>query len=163
MKLADVNMEKMNPLLQKTLRLVNCDTIFKCENQEELEKELTRIVLDIYDNRLTQAYIDHACEEEKPIPKDREDMRKSYGEYAEEGFAIFVADGCPLEHIERIDELGVFDGDLEASQYAELFGVKIAHDIVFDENSPYYYYDDTILDTEENRRLYEQMKAEGDV
>ena len=164
MKLADVNMEKMNPLLQKTLTLVDCGVIFKCENQEELQKELTSIVFDIYNNRLTQAYIDHACEEEKLIPQDMEDMRLCYGQYAEDGFGIFIADGFSLEHIEKIDELeGVFDSDLEASQYAELLGVKIAHDIVFDENSPYYYYNDTILDTEENRRLYEQMKAEGDI
>jgi hypothetical protein len=104
-----------------------------------------------------------AKEEQLNIEDIKEDLVLEWGKYGDKGFGFFFADGFPLEHIEKIDELNIFDSDLEASQYAELLGVKIAHDIVFDENSPYYYYNDTILDTEENRRLYEQMKAEGDI
>jgi hypothetical protein len=163
MKLADVNMEKMNPLLQNLIAYTSHDIVFECKNQEELEESLKSTIFDDYEERIAQAYIDHACEEEKTIGQDKEDMFLNYGQYAGEGFGIFIADDFPLEHIEKIDELDIFDSDLEASQYAELLGVKIAHDIVFDENSPYYYYNDTILDTEQNRRLYEQMKAEGDI
>lgn len=123
-------------------------------DKEAIEKRIE----DVFE-QLAKEYDD----EDITIADVKENMCLDYGANADRGFGFFIADGFPLEHIEKIDELDIFDDDLEASQYAELIGVKIAHDIVFDENSPYYYYNGTILDTKQNRRLYEQMKAEGDI
>ena len=70
-------------------------------------------------------------------------------EDAEKGYAIFTSDyGNGAEHIQKIDSMDVFEDDNEAAEQAERDGIKIIHDMEFDdENSAAY------IDTPENREL----------
>lgn len=70
-------------------------------------------------------------------------------EDAERGYGIFTSDyGNGAEHIERLDCMMVFESDGEAAKQAEKDGIRIIHDMEFDdENSAAY------IDTPENRKL----------
>lgn len=70
-------------------------------------------------------------------------------EDAERGYGIFTSDyGNGAEHIERLDCMMAFKSDGEAAEQAEKDGIKIIHDMEFDdENSAAY------IDTPENRKL----------
>lgn len=70
-------------------------------------------------------------------------------EDAERGYGIFTSDyGNGAEHIERLDCMMIFNSDAEAAEQAEKDGIKIIHDMEFDdENSAAY------IDTPENRKL----------
>ena len=70
-------------------------------------------------------------------------------EDAERGYGIFTSDyGNGAEHIQRLDCMMVFETDGEAAEQAEKDGIKIIHDMKFDdENSAAY------IDTPENRKL----------
>ncbi|WP_455533024.1 hypothetical protein [Roseburia inulinivorans] len=74
-------------------------------------------------------------------------------EDAERGYGIFISDyGNGAEHIQRIDCMMVFEDDAEAAEQAEKDGIKIIHDMKFDdENSAAY------LDTPENRELLKDL------
>lgn len=70
-------------------------------------------------------------------------------EDAHRGYAIFVNEfGNGAEHIERIDEMDVFDSDEEAAEQAEKDGIKIIRDMKFEGEDLQYY-----IDTPENREL----------
>lgn len=70
-------------------------------------------------------------------------------EDAERGYGIFTSDyGNGAEHIERLDCMMTFESDGKAAEQAEKDGIKIIHDMEFDdENSAAY------IDTPENRKL----------
>lgn len=79
-------------------------------------------------------------------------------EEASKGYGIFsnpsVMNGA--EHIERIDDMGIFNSDFDAAEYAEeVHGVKIIHDlpectcINDDDNAPF-------IDTIENCKIIKQ-------
>lgn len=70
-------------------------------------------------------------------------------EDAEKGYGIFTSDyGNGAEHIQRLDCMMIFATDGEAAEQAEKDGIKIIHDMEFDdENSAAY------IDTPENRKL----------
>ena len=70
-------------------------------------------------------------------------------EDAERGYGIFTSDfGNGAKHIERLDCMMIFNSDAEAAEQAEKDGIKIIHDMEFDdENSAAY------IDTQENRKL----------
>lgn len=74
-------------------------------------------------------------------------------EDAEKGYAIFTSDyGNGAEHIQKIDFMDVFEDDAEAAEQAERDGIKIIHDMEFDdENSAAY------IDTPENRELLKDL------
>lgn len=74
-------------------------------------------------------------------------------EDAEKGYGVFTSDyGNGATHIERLDCMMVFNSDEEASEQAEKDGIKIIHDMEFDdENSAYY------IDTPENRKLLKDL------
>lgn len=74
-------------------------------------------------------------------------------EDAEKGYAIFTSDyGNGVEHIQKIDFMNVFEDDAEAAEQAERDGIKIIHDMEFDdENSAAY------IDTSENRELLKDL------
>lgn len=74
-------------------------------------------------------------------------------EDAEKGYAIFTSDyGNCAEHIQKIDFMNVFEDDAEAAEQAERDGIKIIHDMEFDdENSAAY------IDTPENRELLKDL------
>ena len=71
----------------------------------------------------------------------------------EKGYAIFTSDyGNGAEHIQKIDFMNVFEDDAEAAEQAERDGIKIIHDMKFDdENSAAY------IDTPENRELLKDL------
>lgn len=74
-------------------------------------------------------------------------------EDAEKGYAIFTSDyGNGAEHIQKIDFMNVFEDDAEAAEQAERDGIKIIHDMEFDdENSAAY------IDTPKNRELLKDL------
>ena len=74
-------------------------------------------------------------------------------EDAERGYGIFTSDyGNGATHIQRLDDMMVFESDEEAAEQAEKDGIKIIHDMEFDdENSAAY------LDTPENRELLKDL------
>ena len=93
--------------------------------------------------------------------KDTEEILiRDYGKTALRGYGIFICGvrEMPLEHIESIDELGVYENDHEASQQAEKDGIKILETHFV--NEPFCYYNGTIIDTEENRKMLEDIQAE---
>jgi len=100
------------------------------------------------------------CEE--TVKETEENLVRDYGETAVRGYGFFICgeNEMPLEHIERIDELGIYDDDHEASRQAEKDGVKILETHFV--NEPFSYYNGTILDTESNRKLLETLQAENE-
>ena len=74
-------------------------------------------------------------------------------EDAERGYGVFTSDyGNGAEHIQRLDFMMIFDSDNEAAEQAEKDGIKIIHDMEFDdENSAAY------IDTPENRELLKEL------
>lgn len=57
----------------------------------------------------------------------------------------------PLLHIEKLDDSGIFETDLEAAKQAERDGTKVIHDIPIPDKSFCKPYEGTFVDTEENR------------
>ena len=74
-------------------------------------------------------------------------------EDAEKGYGIFTSDyGNGAEYIERLDCMMAFESDGKAAEQAEKDGIKIIHDMEFDdENSAAY------IDTPENRKLLKNL------
>lgn len=104
--------------------------------------------------KITSAILDYArlnYNRDMGLEKTKYELVKSYGDTALRGYAPFVDIDMPLEHIERIDELDIYDSDLEASEQAMRDGLKFLN-ITIDEE-PYSWYNGTILDTEENRKM----------
>jgi hypothetical protein len=76
---------------------------------------------------------------------------------AKRGYAIFTGTlGNGAEHIEKIDSIDVFESDKEAAEQAERDGIKIIHDITFDESNIGYY-----IDTPKNRQLLKELGYES--
>lgn len=76
---------------------------------------------------------------------------------AKRGYAIFTGTlGNGAEHIEKIDSMDAFESDEEAAKQAEKDGIKIIHDIKFDESDIGYY-----LDTPKNRQLLKKLGYES--
>ena len=111
------------------------------------------------ENKIKNRIVELAIEDGLSYDEECEVIKEEWGEDGLRGYGIFVSDDTALEHIERIDELGIYDSDLEASKQAEKDGIKIIHDLRF-ETAPLYYYNDTILDTEENRKILEKTLDE---
>lgn len=109
------------------------------------------------ENKIKNRIVALAIEDGLSYDEECEVIKKEWGEFGLRGYGIF----SPFEHIERIDELGIYDSDLEASRQAEKDGIKIIHDLHF-ENAPLCYYNDTILDTELNRKILEKIEKDVD-
>lgn len=76
---------------------------------------------------------------------------------AKRGYAIFTGTlGNGAEHIEKIDSMDAFESDEEAAKQAEKDGIKIIHDIKFNESNIGYY-----LDTPKNRQLLKELGYES--
>lgn len=113
------------------------------------------VVKKSIEDMLTREAEEYECsvEEVKKI------LIEEWGIGGDKGYGIFVSGDLPkgLTHIERIDELGVYDGDLEASIQAEKDGIKL---IPLEENPKEYPYNCyRFIDTEENRRILEEIKT----
>lgn len=71
-------------------------------------------------------------------------------EDARRGYSIFVSnDGIGAEHIEKIDEMDVFNSDIDAALQAQNDGIKILWDVQLGL---------CWLDTPENRKLLKKAK-----
>lgn len=70
---------------------------------------------------------------------------KGYDEF------VFADVPIPLLHIEKLDNSGIFETDLEAAKQAERDGTKVIHDIPIPDKSFCKPYEGTFVDTEENR------------
>lgn len=74
-------------------------------------------------------------------------------EDAERGYGVFTSDyGNGAEHIQRLDCMMIFDSDDEAAKQAEKDGIKIIHDMEFDDENAAAY-----IDTPENRELLKNL------
>lgn len=109
------------------------------------------------ENKIKNRIVALAIEDGLSYNEECEQIKEEWGELGLRGYGIFISDDTKLEHIERIDELGFYDSDLEASEQAEKDGIKIIHDLRF-ETAPICYYNDTILDTKENRKIILDMQ-----
>ena len=76
-------------------------------------------------------------------------------ENAKRGYGIFTSKeiGNGATHIEKIDDMSVFDSDMEAAIQAERDGIKLIHDIEFDRPEKHYCF----LDTPQNRKLLQGL------
>lgn len=63
--------------------------------------------------------------EELTIEEAEKEILASWGELGLRGYGIFVDDYTNARHIQRIDELVMYDGDDEATTQAEKDGIKI--------------------------------------
>ena len=81
-------------------------------------------------------------------------MKSGWNEIdARRGYAIFTNEfGNGAEHIERIDEMNVFESDEEAAVQAEKDEILLIHDMEFDDCDFQYY-----IDTPENRELLKEL------
>ena len=119
------------------------------------------------ESKLNQYFIDLAEElsEEKgrevSVEEAKKTIRKDWGYDGLRGYGVFVSSSSDVQHIEKIDEMNIYDSDLDAAKQAEIDGIKIIHDINIPEDSYYYPYKDTIIDTETNRKmLSDELKKE---
>lgn len=116
-------------------------------------------------NKLWKELIDEDFYETEEFVSTPEEMRdyleNECGEGGSHGYGFFISDYTEALHIERIDELGWYDSDIEAAKQAELDGVKIIHDIDIPQNSILRYYKDTFIDTPDNRAIIlKELKTE---
>lgn len=72
-------------------------------------------------------------------------------ENAKRGYGIFSSPliGNGATHIERLDEMAVFENDMEAAIQAQRDGIKLIHDMEFERPEKHYCF----LDTPKNRKL----------
>ena len=115
-------------------------------------------------------YFENLAEEENITVEQAYDLIEcEYGWLAVRGYDVFVSDICPLEHIERIDEMDIYSSDLEATRQCVKDAQDGLHDIAILTDPLYYlppscdwhWYNGTILDTEENRLAIEKKIAES--
>ena len=112
-----------------------------------MTKRLKKALLHYYDcgNKPTT--------EKEAIKWSQERLVEEWGEGANKGYAIFVEDNDfqePMLVIERLDDLMVFDSDIEAAKQAKRDGVKLIE--CFDypyKTYPFNCY--RFVDTKENR------------
>ena len=110
----------------------------------------------------------HICKREvhklkRELTNEEIEELKEYGYSDDEikkGFDIFQSEfmGGAL-HIERLDDINMYDGDSEAADIAETqFGIKLLHDIPFDELPDYEF--GFYIDEEENVELIKKYLRE---
>ena len=108
------------------------------------------------EKRIQEMLIREAEENECTVEEVKKILVEDWGIGGDRGYGIYISDDTELEHIERIDVLGVYDDDLEASMQAEKDGIKL---IPLEENPKEYPYNCyRFIDTEENRKALEEIK-----
>lgn len=107
------------------------------------------------EQRIKEMLIKEAKENRCTIEEVKQMLIEDWGIGGDRGYGIFTSDKPKLEHIERIDELGVYDGDLEAGEQAEKDGIKLIPLELNPKKYPYQYY--RFIDTEENRKALKEL------
>lgn len=102
-----------------------------------------------YTERLKQALHDYAEDNCLSYDDAVDFLKTDMGELAVRGYEIFTSPDVQALHIERIDELGVFDSDIEAARQAKKDGIKL---IPLNEQPHKYPFNNyRFIDTPENR------------
>ena len=113
------------------------------------------------EERLAIAYKEYAEDVECDVSEVPEILRRDWGQGGDRGYAIFTCSDTDVLHIERIDELMIYDSDREAAEQAEKDGIKLIHDISIPKDSVLWGYERTFIDTPENReQLRKELKNE---
>lgn len=102
--------------------------------------------------------VNDSCKRKRITPEMIEDVLE--GGWCEadahRGYSVFTSDfGNGALHIERIDEMGVFESDDDAAEQAERDGIRIIKDMKFSEGHCANY-----IDTPENRELLKDLVVE---
>lgn len=122
-------------------------------------KPVTESVINLHDEieiRINEMLKREAKSENCSVEEFKKILTTEYGKYASRGYGIFNSCDVAVEHIERIDVLNVYDGDLDAGMQAEKDGIKL---IPFDLNPKGYPYDCyRFIDTPENRKMLRHIK-----
>ncbi len=108
------------------------------------------------EQRIKEMLIEQAEANECTVEEVKQILIEEWGIGADRGYGIFISDKPRIAHIERIDELGVYDGDLDAGEQAEKDGIKLIPLELNPTEYPYQYY--RFIDTEENRKALEEIK-----
>jgi len=120
--------------------------------------------------RLKKALIDYyyfsghtkVMSDKEIIKTIQEELKDEWGEGGDKGYAIFEESNdfpVPILVIERIDEVGAYDGDIDAANQAKKDGIKLipCYDYPF-RTYPFNCY--RFIDTPENRQaLLENIRA----
>lgn len=77
------------------------------------------------ETRIAEMLKEQADERGCTIEQAGEALDKEWGKGGSRGYGVFFSNDSTMAHIERIDELGVYDGDLEAGEQAEKDGMKL--------------------------------------
>lgn len=110
------------------------------------------------DEKLMAYYKQYAKDEGIPLHEVRKDLNREWGNGGCFGYALFNGGGEPCAvHICRIDEMDIYESDLEAAKFAEMDKLvtlipknEVKHNRYFE----YWRY----IDTPENRKV---LKDEG--
>lgn len=103
-------------------------------------------------------YIEKSAKEDGiSIKEEINFLKEEWGEYGHLGFGFFVSPDTNALHIQKIDEMNVFDSDWDAADYAETLGVKL---IPINQIANEYPYNCMrFIDSEENRNVLKNEKV----
>lgn len=111
------------------------------------------------EHKLNAYYIQYAEENDIPFEEVKEALEKEWGKGGSRGYGIF-SNGVGFDGVEcicRIDEMDIYDGDIDAAKQAEKDGFKL---IPWKEQPKFYpfcYY--RFIDTPQNREaLWREAK-----
>lgn len=107
-----------------------------------------------------QEYFKETADEyfEGDIEEAKQYIIDNHGEMGLRGYAIFTSDYTNAEHIERIDEMEIYDGDIDAAHQAKKDGIKL---IPWNEQPHRYPYNCMrFIDTPENREVLKKETKE---
>ena len=103
------------------------------------------------DERIEEAIKERMDDCECSYEEVKESIIEDWGEYGLRGYWICISPDTETLHIQKIDELNIYNSDLEAAKQAEKDGIKLIHDIDIPKEQVLYDYKDTFIDTPENR------------
>lgn len=107
------------------------------------------------EQRIQETLVKQAEEYGCTVEEIKQILIEDWGIGGDRGYGIFISDDTNLVHIERIDELDVYDDDLMAGEQAEIDGIKLIPLELNPNKYPYNCY--RFLDIEENRKLLKNL------
>lgn len=111
------------------------------------------------EKKMKRCIIQYAKENEISVKEAKAIIMEDYGKYALRGYAIFESDDFSGEHIEKIDEMGIYEDDLEAGKQAEKDGISLIPAEELPKDYPYNCY--RFIDTPENREVIKKDYEEN--
>ena len=103
------------------------------------------------ETRIAEMLKEQADERGCTVEQAKEALDIEWGEGGSRGYGVFFSNESEMTHIERIDELGVYDSDLEAGEQAEKDGMKLIPMNEIPDEYPINAY--RYLDNERNREI----------